>query len=335
MNLLSTGSLQSLATVEQGEQNLGEPEKKGRCLLCGGTPTVVLRGVTDTRFGIAGTYNVVRCSACGLEHTHPIPSSDELKALYEQHYNFGGERDTTYTRIREWFHFSRPYRLWLVLDGDFSFHRPKGAGRLLDIGCNEGRGLRIYSKNGFEAEGLELNETAARVAREKGFTVHACLLQDFQPPLLYDVVVLSNVLEHSLNPREMLADVLRILKPDGQVWITCPNSQSWQRKIFGRNWANWHVPFHIVHFSPTTLKSILFESGFAKIDVAQITPALWVAANLIVTGFAQPRRVTKELRNAFLVTFLMLFVRGLFFPILWLGNLLGRGDCLVVMARRS
>jgi len=291
--------------------------------------------VNDNRFGIDGNYDIVQCTSCGLEQTTPIPSSDELKGLYERHYNFGGERDTTYTRIREWFHVSPVYRIWLAIDGDFSFHRSKGTGCLLDIGCNEGRGLKIYKKNGFKVEGLELNENAARVARQSGFTVHTCLLQEFQPPHLYDVVVLSNVLEHSLNPKEMLLDVRRILKQDGELWISCPNSGSWQRKVFGRNWANWHVPFHIVHFSSTTLKNTLLNSGFAKVDVAQITPGLWVAANLIVTGFARPERVTKELRNALLVMSLMVFARGLLFPVLWLGNLFGRGDCLVVTARRT
>ncbi len=328
-------SVESPATTRQAVEKYTAPEKKGGCLLCGGTATVLLPGVTDTRFGIAGSYDVLRCTACGLEQTYPIPLPGELKALYEKHYNFGGERDTAYTRIREWFHFSPVYRLWLILDGDISFHRAKGAGRLLDIGCNEGRGLKIYSRNGFRAEGLELNETAARVARERGFTVHTCLLQEFLPSHPYDVVVLSNVLEHSLNPREMLADVRRILKDDGQVWISCPNNQSWQRKMFGRDWANWHVPFHTVHFCITTLKRALLQSGFTKVEISQITPALWVAANLIVSVFARPNRVTKELRNALLMMSLMLFVRGLLFPILWLGNLLGRGDCLVVMARKT
>ena len=133
----------------------------------------------------------------------------------------------------------------------------------------------------------------------------------------------------------MLADVRRILKDDGQVWISCPNSKSWQRRLFGRDWANWHVPFHIVHFSALTLKSVLLESGFTKVEVGQITPALWVAANLIMAVFARTNRVTKELRNPLLVMFLMLFVRSLFFPVLWLGNLFGRGDCLVVVARKT
>ena len=327
-------SAQSPATTLQVVEQLSRTQKRSGCVLCGSTLTAVLPGVTDTRFGIAGSYDVVCCNVCGLEQTYPLPTPGELKALYEKHYNFGGERDTTYTRIREWFHSSPVYRLWVILDGDFSFHRPRGTGRLLDIGCNEGRGLKIYSRNGFEAEGLELNDTAARVARENGFTVHTCLLQDFQPRELYDVVVLSNVLEHSLNPKEMLADIRRILKVDGQVWISCPNNQSWQRRVFRRDWANWHVPFHIVHFSPATLKSILRESGFAKINIGQVTPALWVAVNIVVTAFARPKRVTRELRNALLVMFLMLSARGLFFPLLWLGNLLGRGDCLVVQARK-
>jgi hypothetical protein len=149
------------------------------------------------------------------------------------------------------------------------------------------------------------------------------------------VVVLSNVLEHSVNPEEMLTDIRRILKDDGQVWISCPNNQSWQRWVFGRNWTNWHVPFHIVHFSSSTLTRLLRESEFKKVEISHITPALWVAGNLIVSVFARRNRVTKELRNAPLVMLLMLIVRGLLFPVLWLGNLYGRGDCLVAVARKA
>jgi len=101
------------------------------------------------------------------------------------------------------------------------------------IGCNEGRGLQIHRANGFEAEGLELNEVAAEEARAKGLTVYAEAVEDFQPEQPYAVVVLSNVLEHSLDPRNMLFHVQRILKPGGKVWISCPNSRSWLRYVFG------------------------------------------------------------------------------------------------------
>jgi SAM-dependent methyltransferase len=223
-------------------------------------------------------------------------------------------------------------RIWSWLDGDISFYQRRGNGRLLDIGCNEGRGLRIYSRNGFAAEGLELNETAAALARKLGFTVHTCLLGDFKPEIRFDVAVLSNVLEHSLDPRQMLLDVHRILVPGGQVWISCPNSQSWLRKTFGASWLNWHVPFHIFHFSPRTLRQLLADTGFVEVQVNQITPALWVAQSLIVYLFSKKGQKTQQLRNPFITLFLMLLARFVLFPTLWLGNILGRGDALLAIA---
>jgi len=169
--------------------------------------------------------------AAEFEQTWPVPSLTELKKLYEAQYNFGGETDTLYTRLREWFLMSILYRLWIRLDGDISFHSRSGSGRLIDIGCNEGRGLRIYARNGFQVEGLELNATAAAVAESIGFDVYTCLLDEFHPSNSYDVAVLSNVLEHSLNPGQMLLEVKRILARGGQTWISCPNSESWLRRF--------------------------------------------------------------------------------------------------------
>jgi SAM-dependent methyltransferase len=303
-----------------------------QCVVCGAVTSEVLPQVMDTRFGVPGEYVICQCSTCGLEQTLPRPLPDDLKQLYETYYNFGGEQGTTYTRSREWFFASWLYRLWLVLDGDGSFHTRKGWGRLLDIGCNEGRGLKIYRHNGFTSEGLELNPRAAEVARSAGFTVHETLLEDFHPATPYDVVVLSNVLEHSLDPKRMLQDIARILKPGGWVWIACPNNQSWLRGLFGPAWINWHVPFHIVHFSPTTLRGLLVESGFTDVELRQITPALWVASSIITRMFASSGRPTRQLRNPLLMLALISFARAILFPLLYVGNHLGRGDCLVAVA---
>ena len=305
------------------------------CILCGAALEPVLSGLTDTRFGVLGSYEVYRCSNCGLERTWPVPSLQELKTLYEGQYNFGGETGTRYTRSRERFLMSSLYALWIRLDGDISFHARHGTGRLLDVGCNEGRGLRIYAKNGFQAEGLELNERAARQARDSGFEVFTCLLDNFAPAVPYDVAVLSNVLEHSLDPRQMLWDVNRILFSGGKVWISCPNGRSWLREIFGRYWINWHVPFHIFHFSPNSLRQLLADTGYAHIEKSEITPSLWVAQSLIASFFARKGQKTRQLRNPFLTVLFMVFARFLLFPVLWLGNRIGRGDCILAVASKA
>jgi 2-polyprenyl-3-methyl-5-hydroxy-6-metoxy-1,4-benzoquinol methylase len=312
-------------SVEEGANNTG-------CVVCGSPLAIVLEGLTDTRFGTRGSYQACRCLSCGLEQLFPRPSFKELKKLYEEEYNFGGESETLYTELRERFLFCVLYRLWINIDGDISFHSRTGSGRLLDVGCNEGRGLQIYAANGFQVEGLELNENAAATARRTGFVVHTCLISDLDPAIPFNIAVLSNVLEHSLSPKEMLRDVHRTLARDGQVWVSCPNSRSWLRSIFGRRWINWHVPFHISHFCPETLARLLTDAGFVEIEIRQISPALWATQSLIAYLFARPGEKTKQLRNPFLTLFLMLFARFVLSPLLWLGNRLKRGDCLVATA---
>ena len=306
------------------------------CVACGGALDIVLEPVFDTRFGIDAAFAIARCRGCNLEQTVPRPAPEALQAYYAAHYNFGGESGTAYTGLRARFFRSRIYRLWLVLDGDISFHARHGHGRLLDIGCNEGRGLALYADRGFNAvEGLETNPVAAATARARGFTVHGTSLAEFRPNQPYDVAVLSNVLEHALDPNDLLRHVHRILKPGGEVWISCPNAASWQRALFGRRWINWHVPFHIVHFTDATLTNALAAGGFETVERRQATPALWIAHSTIAALTARRGRPTAALRKPLPVMVLMALSRGLLFPLLWLADRLGRGDCLLRVARRA
>jgi 2-polyprenyl-3-methyl-5-hydroxy-6-metoxy-1,4-benzoquinol methylase len=327
---MTTSVLSSTLQLETVNQS-----RRFRCVLCGENLRPRISGLFDTRFGIAGTYQVDICASCGLEQLVPRPEPPELKRLYEEYYNFGGQTDSRYAKFREWFFSSILYRLWVWMDGDISFHAMRGHGRLLDVGCNEGRGLQIYQRNGFEVKGLELNERAARAARQKGFCVYTESLEEFRPQQPYDIVVLSNVLEHSLDPQAMLKNAARILGPGGKIWISCPNAKSWLRSAFGKYWINWHVPFHISFFSRNCLSGLLNKTGFDNIVINQITPALWVSSSLIARASVVEGQATTLLRSVRLVPTLVFLIRVLFFPILSIGNLLGRGDCLVVTAIRS
>jgi SAM-dependent methyltransferase len=305
------------------------------CLLCGGRDLEpVETRVRDNRFGSPGEWTILACTRCGLWQTDPLPTAEELGRLYERHYNFGGEGETgsAWARARAWFFASPLYRLLLALDGDVSFHAMRGRGRLLDVGCNEGRGLAIYRANGFEAEGLELNRVAASAARAKGFVVHECDIAALAPARPFDVVVLSNVLEHALDPRAMLEAIARVLAPGGLLCLSLPNAESALRRRFGRDWINWHVPFHITHFSRARLAALLERSGFRVERAANVTPALWYAQSTIARRFpAEPRRQRDPAR----VLPLMLAALTVLAPLRARWNRAGEGDCLVVEARRA
>jgi SAM-dependent methyltransferase len=294
---------------------------------------LLLDGLFDDRFGAPGTYDILQCAACGLEQTWPRPVGSELKELYERFYNAGMAPDSAYRVLRERFFTSGLYRLWLQWDGDMGFHGRQGAGRLLDVGCNEGRGLSLYAANGFQVEGLELNEAAAGVARRRGFPVHTATLAQFRPKEPLAVVVLANVLEHAWDPVMMLAEVRRLLRPGGEVWISCPNAASLWRRIFGRAWVNWHVPYHLWHFGPVTLKGVLERSGYEIAALQTFTPALWMAQSLCVSLASREGRANRVMRSAPVVAGLTLMARAMVLP--WFRHLNRdlTGDCLIVTAR--
>jgi hypothetical protein len=69
--------------------------------------------------------------------------------------------------------------------------------------------------------------------------------------------------------------------------------------------------------------------------LSQITPALWVTQSLLVHLFARKGKKTSQMRNPFLTLFFMVLARFVLFPVLWLGNRLGQGDCLIAVATKA
>jgi hypothetical protein len=83
------------------------------------------------------------------------------------------------------------------------------------------------------------------------------------------------------------------------------------------------------------LKSLLNITGFEVIKIKCATPGLWIAQSVISTLFAKKGRKNYAQRSTILLGLLMFFVRIILFPLLWLGNLLGRGDCLIIEAKKK
>ena len=163
--------------------------------------------------------------------------------------------------------------------------------------------------------------------------MHPEPLAQFSPEKPFDVVVLANVLEHAWDPAAMLAQVRRLLGPAGEVWIACPNAASLWRRVFGRAWVNWHVPYHLWHFSPATLQGVLELAGYELTGLQTFSPALWLAQSLCVSLGARQGRSNRVMRSAPVAAGLTLLARVMVLP--WFRHLNRSltGDCLIVTAR--
>ena len=102
---------------------------------------------------------------------------------------------------------------------------PNGKGKLLDVGCSDGRISKLFMGKGYAVYGVDISEKALKKATERGIKV---LKADITKKLPYDdaefdVVFCGEVLEHVLDPMFLLKEIHRILKIRGIFIFTVPN----------------------------------------------------------------------------------------------------------------
>jgi len=126
---------------------------------------------------------------------------------------------------------------------DIQTHRP---GCMLDIGCGDGRLMRIAEKYGWKVTGLELDEMAIQQATISGLSVHHGSYHDI-PNLerKFNLIICSHVLEHVHDPRLLISMALNALADNGIVWLQWPNPESDGINKFAENWRGLEAPRHI------------------------------------------------------------------------------------------
>jgi SAM-dependent methyltransferase len=107
-------------------------------------------------------------------------------------------------------------------------------GLTLDIGCHDGQGLRQFSGAATYIVGVDIAKTALDACRAwLGGTIgeaslglvqawaEACPFRDG----VFDTVVLTEVLEHVIDPEPVIREAARVLKPKGRIFITAPEKR--------------------------------------------------------------------------------------------------------------
>lgn len=134
--------------------------------------------------------------------------------------------------------------------------------KLLDIGVGGGYLLTVADNLGFDCYGTEISEYWARVVAKKFpqriFT--GPLAENKFENNFFDVVCLTDVLEHLNNPQETLKEIGRILKPAGYLLVISPNSDSSTRKIFGKNWFQYKYE-HVFYFNKKSVSHVFRQAG--------------------------------------------------------------------------
>ena len=122
-------------------------------------------------------------------------------------------------------------------------HRPADSLRVLDVGCGNGSELALpLARLGFQVTGIDIHGPSIEHARQLGTDVanlnYVCgRVEELEAPP-YDVVILSEVLEHLSEPRKLLLAAIEHLKKNGMIIVTVPNGygefeiDSWFFRVF-------------------------------------------------------------------------------------------------------
>lgn len=139
--------------------------------------------------------------------------------------------------------------------------------RHLDVGCALGFMLQEARSAGWDPVGVETSEFAARYAAEHtSCVVHAGTLQQAGfPSESFDVVTLMDVVEHVPDPKELVDEIYRVLRPGGILFIVTPNFGSFSVSLYGLEAYGVWPDQHVVYFQPRTISALLRKVGFSRV----------------------------------------------------------------------
>lgn len=221
-------------------------------------PCPICAGADVRPFGERSGFTVAQCGACRHSFVHPLPTRAELDAVYERYSYDRSHLDAMPA-------FLRP----LIDEKVRSFDAYRRSGRLLDVGFGAGGLLRSASAHGWTPYGIELSALAVEQARQNGLgeIVHGDFLTAPFEPGFFDVIVMSELIEHLLAPEAFVRRARALLAPGGLLYLTTPHGRGLSGRVLKETWSVCSPPEHLHLFSRQSIERCLAEGGFGPIRI--------------------------------------------------------------------
>jgi len=237
-----------------------------KCPWCGSNKAQINLWLKD-EFLTKEDFHICECLNCGLLYTMPRPSKEKIGAYYksDEYYSHQENKKGFVPRLYEAIkkiNLKHKFRL---------ASRDLPVGKLLDIGCGVGDFLHIAEHKGWQCTGVEPSEEAREIARQriKGDLLYSEDLEQL-PDQSFDLITMWHVLEHVDDLKWQVAQLQRLIKPNGRIVIAVPNYRSYDGRFYNAYWAAYDVPRHLNHFNKTVLTKIFKTSGLSLVSMDKL-----------------------------------------------------------------
>lgn len=202
-------------------------------------------------------WPIKKCLNCSLVQANPLPTQKQVDSLYQgdywKNFSFYGAQMETHKN-----YFQKKIA---------ELKKIKSAGRLLDVGCALGALLEIAEKQGFDAEGIDISDYAVKQCRRSGLKASQVIVTNLREKSYFDIITAFEVVEHELDPLRTIKKANELLKDNGLLVVTVPDSGTFTSQIMGKYWISYKNKEHLFHFTVKSLRLLLEKGGFKKIII--------------------------------------------------------------------
>ncbi len=204
-------------------------------------------------------YTYVQCSACRHAWLSPLPTESEAAGLYTEDYFRDGSKGgyLDYEADEAIHRENARARLALLDEGHTG---PRGA--LVDVGCAAGFFADEAQRQGWTAVGVEVSDYERERAQSRlGLRCvrHLSELSQADP---FDAFCLFQVLEHMVDPMDVLGHARRLVRDGGSLIIETWDRSSAIAQAMQSAWQQVTPPSVIHLFDRSSLTEALRNAGF-------------------------------------------------------------------------
>ena len=240
---------------------------------------------------IINNFSILKCSKCGLGSAK-IKSKFNSKEIYKKSYFEGGQSDG----------YSNYKGSAKILKTEFQSiknqilkYKPKLGGKLLEIGCAYGYFLETLSPF-FKVYGVEISDHAINLCHRKGLDViNVSKIKNLNNIGIFEVVVMLDVIEHLIDPRDMFQKISSCTKKNSLLVISTGDFSSFSSRIFGKYWRLMTPPQHLWFYNKQSITKFLEIYGFSVESISY--PSKFVPINLIIFQLCRSLGLQKYLKS--------------------------------------
>ena len=246
-----------------------------QCVSCGGENIRYWRrkNYQYTQGAENKTFRIYRCDDCGTGFLNQPPDAKWLQAIYQ----FSGQALTQAITLDEVLAREVAFPNCIV-DAERIGRQADRCNdsvncRALDVGSGFGFYTQALRKLDYDTVSINPGQYENRVFKElNGDEPLTMMFEQYQADGEFGVVVMSQVLEHMLQPDRAVKKVAGLLAKGGVFACAVPNYDSFLVKLLGtRDNACLWVPEHVNYFTEKGLKALLERNGLQVVKSEQFT----------------------------------------------------------------